>query len=118
MQTMFQRYGGPERVAGLVLRFYELVLANPRLGPFFETCDMRRLMEHHARYASWVLDRPGDQTDDELRTVHAPLGVRRGEYDEMLRLFRDAMEETGYERPEIDAATRKLGSLRSLVVTR
>lgn len=117
-QSMFQRFGGAEAVAGLVLRFYDRVLAAERLSPYFRNCDMRRLIEHQAKYLSAVMGGPASYSEDELREMHAHLGVTGGDFDEMLRQLRGAMEEAGFAREDIDVVMRRYASLRRVIVTR
>lgn len=113
---MFERYGGFERVSGLVLAFYDRVLASERLGPFFRDCDMRRLIEHQSKYVSAVMGGPDSHSDAELRGVHAGLGIEPAHFDEMLDLMRAAMLEQGFEQDDTEAVLRRLAGLRRVIV--
>ena len=115
--TIFHRYGGVERVSDLVMGFYDRVLGSERLAPFFRGCDMRRLIEHQARYISAVMGGPTSYTDAELREVHAHLAITDADFDEMLGHFRAAMEERGYAAQDIEAVIRKLAGLRRVIVS-
>ena len=115
---MFQRYGGFDAVSDLILGFYDRVLASERLSPYFRGCDMRRLMEHQAKYLSTVMGGPASYTEAQLREIHEPLDITRSDFDHMLDQLRDAMEEKGFERGDIDAVIRRYTSLRPVIVTR
>ncbi len=117
-ETMFQRYGGLDRVSDLVMRFYDRVLASERLAPFFQGIDMRRLVEHQANYISAVMGGPTSFADAHLREVHAHLAIRDADFDEMLAHFRGAMEEKGFAPEDTDAVMRRLGALRRVIVSR
>lgn len=117
-QTMFQRYGGIARVSDLVFGFYDRVLASERLAPFFRGCDMRRLVEHQAKYISSVMGGPTSYTERQLRELHAHLPITSEDFDEMLEHFRAAMEERDYDPADVEAVMRKLASLRKVIVTR
>ena len=117
-QTIFRRYGGLERVSELVMDFYDRVLASDRLAPFFAGADMRRLIEHQARYISAVMDGPASYTPQQLREVHAHLAISGADFDEMLRHFRAAMEEKGYAPEDTETVLRRLAALRRVIVNR
>lgn len=117
-QTIFQRYGGLERVSELVMAFYDRVLASERLAPFFGGADMRRLIEHQARYISAVMGGPASYTDEQLREAHAHLAITSADFDEMLTHFRAAMEAKGYAPEDVEAVMRRLAGLRRVIVNR
>lgn len=117
-QTIFQRYGGLERVSELVIGFYDRVLASERLAPFFRGCDMRRLIEHQAKYISAVMGGPASYKEAQLREVHAHLAISGADFDEMLAHLRAAMQEKGYAEEDAEAVLRRLASLRRVIVSR
>ena len=115
-QTMFQRYGGIERVSDLVMAFYDRVLASDRLAPFFQNCDMRRLIEHQAKYISTVMGGPPSYTEAQLRDVHAHVAITGADFDEMLGHFRAALDEKGFAPADAEAVVRRLATLRRVIV--
>ena len=115
-QTIFHRYGGIERVSEVVMALYDRVLTSDRLAPFFRGCDMRRIMEHQAKYISAVMGGPGSYTDAELRDLHAHLSIAAEDFDEMLGHFRAALEEKGFAPEDTEAVMRRLAGLRRFIV--
>lgn len=115
--SIFQRYGGLDRVSDLVIVFYDRVLASDRLAPFFRNSDMRRLIEHQAKYISAVMGGPASFTDAQLREVHAPLGITDADFDEMLGHFRAAMEAQGFAPEDTEAVMRRLAARRRVIVS-
>jgi truncated hemoglobin YjbI len=53
--TMFERYGGIAFVTRFVLSFYDRVLTSATIAPFFADVDMRRLVDHQAKFISSVM---------------------------------------------------------------
>lgn len=113
---MFQRYGGIDRVSDLVMALYDRVLASDRLSPFFQGCDMRRLVEHQAKFISTVMGGPPSYTDEQLRDVHAHVAITAADFDEMLDHFRAAMTEQGYAPADAETVIRRLATLRRVIV--
>lgn len=116
-QTIFQRYGGLERISDLVMAFYDRVLASERLAPFFRGADMRRLIEHQAKYIAAVMGGPASYTDQQLREAHSHLAITGADFDEMLGHFRAAMQEKGFAPEDTEAVMRRLAALRRVIVT-
>jgi hemoglobin len=87
METLYARFGGPAAVSRLVLAFYDRVLRSESLSPYFAGVDMRRLVEHQAKFLSSVMGGPTSYTDAQLREVHAHLAVDDAAFDEMVALL-------------------------------
>lgn len=115
-ESMFHRYGGPEKVSDLVFAFYDRVLASERLAPFFAACDMRKLIEHQTIYIAAVMGGPPSYSEAHLRSVHAGLGISNANFDEMLGHLRAAMQDVGYAGTDTDHVIRRLAALRRFVV--
>lgn len=113
---MFERYGGIERVSDLVMALYDRVLASERLAPFFRGCDMRRLVEHQAKYIASVMDGPPSYSEAQLRDLHAHVAIADADFDEMLDHFRAAMAEKGYAAANVETVIRRLAGLRRVIV--
>ena len=53
-QTLFQRVGGEQAIAELINEFYDRVLADPELKPFFKDTSvdkLRRMQREHRQTA-------------------------------------------------------------------
>jgi hemoglobin len=90
-QTLFDRIGGYPVVSRLVLDFYERVLVKDELSPYFAEVDMRRLIEHQAKFVSAVMGGPASYTDQEIREIHAHLGVDDTAFEALVELFADTV---------------------------
>jgi hemoglobin len=56
-----------------VLSFYDRVLTSATIAPFFADVDMRRLVDHQAKFISSVMGGPSSYSTAALREVHAHL---------------------------------------------
>lgn len=107
---LFERFGGLPAVSRLVLDFYDRVLASERLQPYFRHADMRRLIEHQAKFISSIMGGPDYFSDSDLREIHAHLEIDEDSFDEMVDLFEAALAEFDLEPSD---AAGIVGSLRS-----
>jgi hemoglobin len=89
--TVFDRIGGPSAVSRLVLDFYEHVLRCDRLAPHFAEVDMRRLIEHQAKFMSAVMGGPSSYSDQDLRDIHAHLSIDDADFEAMMEIFAAAV---------------------------
>lgn len=85
--SIFERIGGATAVSRLVIDFYERVLDDERLAPYFAHANMRRLVEHQAKFMSAVMGGPASYTDRDLGDIHAHLGIDRAAFEAMVGLF-------------------------------
>ena len=77
MSTLYERLGGEAAVAAAVVRFYEKIMDDTLLAPFFEGVEMDRLIEKQIGFMTLAFDGPSRYTGRDLRVAHAPL-LRRG----------------------------------------
>ena len=78
--TLFERLGGESKIAELVDDFYNRVLADPELGPFFKDTSMGKLLRMQREFFSAALDGPFTYTGRPLSHVHHGRGITRGHF--------------------------------------
>ena len=116
-ETIFDRYGGFAAVRRIVSDFYDRVLDSPVISHHFERVDMKRLLDHQARFISSVTGGPASYTDDHLRRVHARLGITAEEFREMLVLLTETLEDFDFEQADIDFVVAELRRRQGVIVT-
>ncbi len=89
-ESLFVRIGGEAGVEKLVDAFYERVLADEKLAPFFEHVPMDRLRTMQKEFFSEALGGPLFYTGRSLRQVHAGKGIRKRD----LRRFTQCLLDT------------------------
>jgi hemoglobin len=114
---LFERFGGMPQVSRLVLEFYDRVLESERLKPFFAHADMRRLVEHQAKFIASVMGGPTRYSDSELRTIHSHLGVDEGAFEEMIDIFAETLGRFEIDPAEAERVVSDLRLRRDYVVT-
>jgi hemoglobin len=79
--TLFESLGGAATVQEVVRRFYDRILADPLLVPFFEGTDVGQLRRHQAQVVTGILGGPAEYDGIGLRAAHARLAIADGDYD-------------------------------------
>jgi hemoglobin len=72
--------GGGPAVSAVVNDFYERVLADPKLAPYFEGVDLARLKRHQVLLVTKVLGGPDNYNGRSLDEAHDGLGITSDEF--------------------------------------
>lgn len=115
-ESLFDRLGGLTAVSRIVLSFYDHVLESERLEPFFGAVDMRRIVDHQSKFIASLIGGPASYTDDELREIHAGLGIDSAAFREMMALFRQTLVEHDLEPADIEAIMTQLEGRERYIV--
>lgn len=104
-RTLFERLGGEEAIIAAVDLFYEKLLDDGRLAPFFADMDMDNLARKQVTFMAWAFGAPDTYKGKDLRAAHAGL-VRRGLGDEHFNAVAEHLRATleELEVPEEDIA--------------
>ena len=114
--TALGRYGGAATVRRIVMDFYERALESDMIGPFFETIDMARLIDHQTTFVSFVLGGPASVSNARLRAAHARLGAGHVEFDEVKRLLAATLEDAGMTEADRMMVLEAVERRRHLIV--
>ena len=113
----YDRIGGGRAVAGVVDHFYELVLADSSLAPFFDGIDMARLKRHQVLMVSQVMGGPAAYDGRELGEAHAGMGITSEHFDRVVVHLVTALTKAGVEPDIIERVGEALGGAQPAIVT-
>jgi len=121
-ETLYDRIGGDVAVMAAVQRFYERVLADPRVSRFFVDLDMDVQVSKQVAFVTWALGGPAEYRGRPLRAAHAKLVADEGlgdeHFDAVTSLLREAIEEMGVQAADVDEAMAVIASQRDEVLGR
>jgi hemoglobin len=87
--------GGGPAVSAVVNDFYDRVLADPKLAPYFEEVDLARLKRHQVLLVTKVLGGPNNYSGRSLEEAHEGLGITRDEFTAVVNHLAAAMKAAG-----------------------
>jgi len=116
MATLFDRVGGFGTLSKVVLAFYDRVLDDDDLAPFFDGVDMRGLIDHQTKFVAYLMDGPVSYTDEHLRLAHARLGIDADTFDQMIQAMRETLEDFGLKERDIELVTGRMRARQGLIV--
>lgn len=110
-EALYGTIGGRLKIKAAVDLFYEKVLADPILRPFFESADMNGLRARQSMFVSMLL---GGRVVYTGRSVHAAheqarkMGLSQVHFDKFLKHFQDSLGEVGVPADKVDDIIRLL----------
>jgi hemoglobin len=115
-QSDYQAIGGAEAVKHVVGRFYEMVLADPELAPYFVGVDLVRLKRHQVLLVSQVLGGPAEYDGRDLKTAHQGRGITKDHFGRVVVHLVAALREAGVPEEIIGRVGEALGPTEGDVV--
>ncbi len=117
MPTLFDRVGGFSSLSKVVLDFYDRVLDDDVLAPYFADVDMRRLIDHQTKFIAYLMDGPASYTDEHLRLAHAGLGIDQAAFDRAVTTMRSTLEDFGLRDRDVESVIARMRVRRDIIVT-
>jgi hemoglobin len=91
----YDAIGGGSAVSAVVNDFYDRVLGDPQLAPYFEGVDLARVKRHQVLMVSQVLGGPDPYTGRPLSEAHAGLGIDHDDFTVVVGHLAAAMKDAG-----------------------
>jgi hemoglobin len=114
--SIYKKYGGFSKVSRVVLAFYDRILDDDLIGPYFDDIDMNRIVDHQTKFISSLLGGPASYTDDQIRKMHSHLKIGPEEFEALVVILREVLAEHGFEDEDIETIVLAFGGRRNLVV--
>lgn len=118
IENLYDLIGGHETIKVATERFYEKILEDESLRPFFERADMVHLRSRQVMFVSMLL---GGRvyTGKDINGAHAAArdhGLTDAHFDLFLKHFRAALEEAGVKPENAEKVMKPLESKRKAVL--
>ena len=116
-ESLFEKYGGFSSIYPIVSDFYEGVLDSDLIAHMFDDVDMENLIHHQTAFISQAMGGPGTYDDMKLVTAHENLNIQEKEWDEVVTILVQTLEDNSVERADIDALVGVIASKKPLIVS-
>jgi len=121
IDQLYEHVGGSGTIKKLVEIFYDRVLADPILAPFFPDADMPGLRAKQVMFLSMLLGRARTFSGRDLAAAHAGArtqGLTDAHFDALLRHFDEAMQELDISNVYIQQVLARIEATRDAVLGR
>ena len=116
-KTLYQALGAEVGIRTVVDDFYDRVVADARLAPYFAAVDMSNLRRHQVDFLSAATGGPRQYTGRALADAHATLAVTGDAFDSVVTHLLASLEACGVEPETVTRVVAALSPLRSDIVT-
>jgi hemoglobin len=116
--SIYEQLGQDVGIRTAVDDFYERVLADPALAPYFDDVDMNRLRGHQTKLLVQVTGGPVDYDGRALAEAHEGLRITGPDFDRVVAHLAATLAELGVEDATIGEIGAALGGHRDEIVTR
>lgn len=121
MPTLYERLGGEPALEAAVVRFYEAVMGDPLVAPFFSGHDMPALIDKQVAFMTMAFGGPNRYTGRELREIHRASvagGLSDAHFDAVAHHLAATLRGMNVEPGLIDEVMRVVGGTRGDVLNR
>jgi len=115
-QSIFERIGGRDAVEAVVSDFYDRVLNDPVLEPYFEETDMDQLRSHQTQFISVVTGGPVDYDGDDMQTAHEGLGITEDAFAKVAAHLEAALRANGVPDDDVEAILAEVAAMEDDIV--
>lgn len=102
--SLYDRIGGAPAIDAMVADFYDHVLNDDELMPFFGGASMDKLRDMQKEFFSAALGGPTAYTGRPLSHIHHSIGVKRKHFARFVEHLLTTLQERGME----DSATKEI----------
>lgn len=113
---MYEDIGGNEAIEAVVSDFYERVLSDPLLEPYFEETNMDALFAHQVQFVSAVAGGPVDYGGDDMQDAHEGMGITEEAFSHVAGHLADALRVNGVSEPHVETIIEEVAALEDDVV--
>ncbi|MFB6191876.1 MAG: truncated hemoglobin [Haloarculaceae archaeon] len=99
--TLYERLGGREGIRSVVDDFYDRLLADEELGPFFEGSDMEKLRRTQTDFLCEAAGGPETYDAEPVREAHLHVPFTPAHIQRAVELLYESLDE--FDVPEEDA---------------
>ncbi|MHC3471435.1 group I truncated hemoglobin [Streptomyces sp. 7R007] len=115
--TLFEQLGGEEAVGAVVDLFYDRVLGDPELRPYFDGVDLDRLKQHQRRFIGQALGATRPYSGRSMRKAHEHLAITDDAFGRVVTHLAGALTEAGVDEETIGTIAGTLLPLKQDIVT-
>lgn len=115
-ESLYAEIGGRDAVELVVDDFYDRVLDDPLLVPYFEDTEMSALFAHQVQFVSAVAGGSVDYDGADMRTAHEGMGITEEAFAHVAEHLDAALRANGVDDAAADTIMGEVAALEDDVV--
>tara|TARA_Y100000590_G_scaffold171020_1_gene195660 strand:+ start:882 stop:1253 length:372 start_codon:yes stop_codon:yes gene_type:complete len=118
-KSLYEEIGGEEAIVAAVDLFYQKVIADEELAPFFNGLSMNQQSSKMVGFMAWAFGGPSEYKGRDLTSAHSHLikekGLHAGHFDKVADHLKLTLAELGLSDDLINQSLAIVGSTKSQV---
>ncbi len=110
MQTLYEKIGGAPTIDKLIVTFYQHVLNDPLLSPFFKKTSIERLTNMQRAFFSVALGGPEPDEKISLYEIHQGRGIQVKHLTRFTEHLMNALREIGVEETDANKIYQRIAT--------
>ena len=110
MQSLYEQIGGAKTIDRFVVTFYQHVLADPMLLPFFENTSIEKLQTMQKAFFSIALGGPEPALEISLYDSHQGRGIQSKHLTRFTEHLMDTLHEIGIEEDKVTKIYQRIAT--------
>lgn len=115
--TLYQRLGGPDRVARVVDRLVDRAAHDPRTARSFDGIKLEALKDSIAQHICALGDGGCRYEGETMANAHADLKIRHAEFDALVTMLREELDRAGVDAGAKNDLLRLMAPMKRDIVT-
>jgi hemoglobin len=115
-QTLYERVGGEKAIHEMIHEFYDRVLSDPELKPFFKNTSMDKLRKMQKEFFSAALDGPITYTGKPLGDVHHGRGITIHHFALFVGHLLETLQARGIEEHDVQAIISRINTYADEII--
>ena len=112
----YQRLGGIDAIRPVVDEFYDRVLADSELAPYFARLDVARIKRHQVLLLASMLGGPHTYAGRSLAVAHRGLGITSAHYNRVVTHLRAVLDDAGVPDDIVAAISDAVAAAKADIV--
>jgi hemoglobin len=116
-KSIYDQLGGFSNVRKIVIEFYNRVLDEEELSPYFAETNMERMIDHQTKFISMILGGPASFSDTHLKNVHINLSITNDHFELIKEVIIETLEDFDLDEEHVGYVSDEFEKRRNLIVT-
>ncbi len=116
--SLYDRLGGESAIEAITKAFYDRVLKDIELKPFFEHTLMEKQINMQNTFLSQALGGPATYTGKPLAYAHQGRGITTKHFSKFVQHFLDTLREFGVSEKDADEVISRINTLSNEITSK
>jgi hemoglobin len=117
-ESVYNEIGGRSAVEAVVKDFYDRVLSDERLIPYFDGMEMDELRAHQIQFISSVAGGPVEYSGADMREAHAHLNIDEADFEAVGAYLETALRTNDVSEENVESIMGEVVALKEPILNR